>query len=63
MACPICAAAPDKQYRPFCSRRCADLDLAKWFNGSYAAPSTDPDDVEAAIEAAEAAANEAQKPH
>lgn len=34
--CSICAAAyTDAAYRPFCSRRCADVDLARWFNGSY----------------------------
>ncbi len=38
MTCPICARKPDPAYRPFCSRRCADVDLAKWLNGSYAIP-------------------------
>lgn len=38
MACPICAKDSDPKYRPFCSRRCADIDLAKWLNGSYAIP-------------------------
>lgn len=63
MSCPKCGAAVEKTYRPFCSRRCADLDLAKWLNGSYATPSRDPEDIEAAIEATEAALNETQKPH
>jgi len=35
----MCEKATDKAYRPFCSRRCADLDLARWMNGSYAVPS------------------------
>ena len=52
MTCPICDKETDKTMRPFCSKRCADLDLAKWLTGSYAIPSTDPDDIEsAAIEA------------
>jgi hypothetical protein len=51
MACPICAKATAPTYRPFCSRRCADVDLARWLNGSYAVPSDDPDDLEAAPEA------------
>jgi endogenous inhibitor of DNA gyrase (YacG/DUF329 family) len=51
MTCPICNKETAKTYRPFCSRRCADVDLAKWLNGSYAAPSNDPDDIEAVIEA------------
>jgi hypothetical protein len=38
MSCPICARDADAKYRPFCSRRCADIDLGKWLNGSYAIP-------------------------
>ncbi|MEM1431528.1 MAG: DNA gyrase inhibitor YacG [Pseudomonadota bacterium] len=38
MTCPICSKATDKAYRPFCSRRCADIDLGKWLTGSYAIP-------------------------
>jgi endogenous inhibitor of DNA gyrase (YacG/DUF329 family) len=33
------------QYRPFCSRRCADVDLSRWLSGAYAIP-TRPDDDE-----------------
>jgi endogenous inhibitor of DNA gyrase (YacG/DUF329 family) len=36
--CPICGRATDAQYRPFCSRRCADVDLSRWLGGSYAIP-------------------------
>lgn len=50
MSCPICQRKVDPDYRPFCSKRCADVDLAKWMSGSYAMPSTDPDDQEAAID-------------
>ena len=63
MACPICTDKTDPRYRPFCSRRCADVDLAKWLNGSYAVPSREPEDLEAAIEATEAALGAPQKPH
>lgn len=38
MICPICAKEADAKYRPFCSRRCADVDLGKWLTGSYAVP-------------------------
>jgi uncharacterized protein len=38
MTCPICAQGADPKYKPFCSRRCADIDLGKWLNGSYAIP-------------------------
>lgn len=48
MSCPICAKAVVVEYRPFCSRRCADVDLARWLNGSYAVPSDDPEDMDAA---------------
>lgn len=36
--CLMCAKPVEHKYRPFCSKRCADLDLAKWFNGAYATP-------------------------
>ncbi|MBN8187516.1 DNA gyrase inhibitor YacG [Salipiger thiooxidans] len=55
MSCPICGKPAETKYRPFCSKRCADVDLAKWVSGSYAIPSTDPEDMEEAIEAAEKA--------
>ncbi|HKL69956.1 DNA gyrase inhibitor YacG [Salibaculum sp.] len=60
MTCPICRKPADTRYRPFCSKRCADVDLGKWFGGDYAVPSSDPEDVEAAIEAVE---QTPQKPH
>lgn len=46
MSCPICQRASDAEYRPFCSKRCADVDLAKWLTGSYAIPAEDdPEDA------------------
>ncbi|MEO1108930.1 MAG: DNA gyrase inhibitor YacG [Pseudomonadota bacterium] len=39
MSCPICGEETVVRFRPFCSKRCADIDLAKWLNGSYAVPS------------------------
>ena len=37
--CPICRRAPaDAKYKPFCSKRCADVDLQRWFTGGYAIP-------------------------
>ena len=38
MACPICKKDSQPQYRPFCSKRCADVDLAKWLRGAYVTP-------------------------
>lgn len=63
MSCPICDAETAAKYRPFCSRRCADIDLSKWLSGSYAVPSDDPEDIEAAMDAAEAALGEPRKEH
>ncbi len=60
MTCPICQKDSDQKYRPFCSRRCSDVDLGRWLNGSYAVPSTDPDDIDEALEAME---KEPPKPH
>jgi endogenous inhibitor of DNA gyrase (YacG/DUF329 family) len=38
MSCPICHKDSDPKYRPFCSRRCADVDLGRWLTGGYAIP-------------------------
>lgn len=60
MPCPICDKETAIDYRPFCSKRCADVDLGRWLNGSYSVPSTDPDDVERALEESD---QEARKIH
>jgi len=39
MNCPICKKPIDQDYKPFCSKRCADIDLGKWLNESYTIPS------------------------
>lgn len=43
--CPICRRRPAVEaYRPFCSKRCANVDLNRWLSGAYvvpAAPETD----------------------
>ncbi len=38
MSCPICRKPPQAAYRPFCSRRCADVDLARWLRADYTIP-------------------------
>ncbi|WP_337187049.1 DNA gyrase inhibitor YacG [Phenylobacterium sp.] len=38
MSCPICGKPPLPAYRPFCSKRCADVDLQRWLTGAYAVP-------------------------
>lgn len=50
--CPICGKSPGADHRPFCSKRCADIDLARWLKGLYAIPG----DADAAAEAADTAA-------
>ena len=60
MSCPICERGTEVAFRPFCSKRCADVDLARWVNGSYAIESRDPEDVEAAFDAV---LKENAKPH
>jgi endogenous inhibitor of DNA gyrase (YacG/DUF329 family) len=36
--CPICGKPALERYRPFCSKRCADIDLNRWLSGIYAVP-------------------------
>lgn len=36
--CPVCQRPTVPRYRPFCSRRCADVDLGRWLTGRYAVP-------------------------
>ena len=47
MTCPVCAKETDAKYRPFCSRRCADVDLGRWLTGSYAIPADADEDDDA----------------
>ena len=45
--CPICQRPSDTVLRPFCSKRCADIDLHRWLSGGYRIESDDePDDLE-----------------
>ncbi len=61
MACPICEKPTETAFRPFCSKRCADIDLAKWFTGGYAIPADAPEDAEELEDALQKA--DLQKPH
>jgi uncharacterized protein len=49
MACPICKKTSTQQYRPFCSKRCADVDLGRWFNGNYAIEAQEEDEEDSGI--------------
>ncbi len=44
--CPLCRRPADPEYVPFCSKRCADIDLNRWLKGVYVIPARDdgPDD-------------------
>ena len=69
MSCPICSKGSEEKYRPFCSKRCADIDLGRWMTGSYAIASQDPDDLMEELEkklgeiAAGGPAGDGSKPH
>lgn len=42
--CPICQKQTSPAYKPFCSKRCADIDLNRWFSGAYAVPAAPDED-------------------
>lgn len=42
--CPICRKMSVAPYHPFCSKRCADVDLSRWFSEVYAAPAAEPEE-------------------
>jgi endogenous inhibitor of DNA gyrase (YacG/DUF329 family) len=60
MTCPICGKESAEKYRPFCSKRCADIDLGRWLKGGYAIPAEAPEELD---EAAEELERERQRPH
>ena len=54
--CPLCQKPSEALHRPFCSRRCSQLDLGKWLTGDYAIPAyeaMDDNDVETLLAAHE----------
>ena len=42
--CPICGKPSEAAHRPFCSSRCAQVDLHRWLSGSYAIPAAETDE-------------------
>ena len=40
--CPICKKPSTQTFHPFCSARCADIDLNRWLSGAYVIPARDP---------------------
>ena len=45
-ACPICGKATEEKFKPFCSKRCADVDLHRWLKGTYVIPGAERPSVE-----------------
>lgn len=43
--CPICKKPAVESVRPFCSKRCADVDLHRWLGGSYVVPADHDDET------------------
>ena len=50
-SCPICSKPAVEKLRPFCSRRCANVDLNRWLSGVYAVPVKDEEDEDGAAAA------------
>jgi endogenous inhibitor of DNA gyrase (YacG/DUF329 family) len=44
--CPICGKARVARHAPFCSPRCADVDLGRWLKGIYKIETEEPADGE-----------------
>lgn len=45
--CTVCEKKPvDPQFKPFCSKRCADVDLSRWLKGGYAIPGAPADEAD-----------------
>ena len=42
--CPLCGKPMEAAFKPFCSKRCADIDLNRWLSGGYAVPVKETDD-------------------
>ncbi|QCE34914.1 DNA gyrase inhibitor YacG [Acetobacteraceae bacterium] len=53
MACPICGKPTEHAARPFCSLRCKQIDLGRWFNGDYRFASEREEDFAEAVERTE----------
>jgi endogenous inhibitor of DNA gyrase (YacG/DUF329 family) len=46
----MCGKPASARWRPFCSKRCADIDLGRWFGEAYRIPVEDEDTNESAPE-------------
>jgi uncharacterized protein len=57
-SCPICGKPVEPAFKPFCSKRCADIDLHRWLSGVYAVPAKHDDEDEDGDRPAEGEAGE-----
>lgn len=44
MKCPICQSPATPEFKPFCSKRCAEIDLGRWLTDSYKLPAGQEED-------------------
>lgn len=52
-SCSVCGQPVQPRYRPFCSKRCADVDLHRWLGGTYRVPTEEPADPASLLAARE----------
>ncbi len=43
--CPVCGKPAVEDFKPFCSKRCADVDLNRWLSGTYVIPARDDEPI------------------
>ena len=48
--CPVCGKPSVFLYKPFCSKRCADVDLNRWLSGAYTVESEEEEETEEIFE-------------
>jgi endogenous inhibitor of DNA gyrase (YacG/DUF329 family) len=56
--CPICRKPAQARFQPFCSKRCADVDLHRWLSGAYVVPGREEEDEDGTAKRAEATKDE-----
>ncbi len=59
--CPLCGHPTEHEFRPFCSRRCANIDLYKWMSNGYAISGREDADEDGDDAAADAASNPSRR--
>ncbi len=47
--CAVCGKPAQPRYKPFCSARCADIDLGRWLKGSYVIPGEPVEETETGL--------------